>query len=81
MDADLDNVSNGNGRYGTHSYRHSLHDRRRRPHAVVYVKTHTMKVTRDGPVSRTLSIDAGSPDFPDPGTARWPSSTSRPRSA
>ncbi|MEU1411902.1 L,D-transpeptidase [Streptomyces sp. NPDC005731] len=63
IDADLEGVSNGNGRYGVHSYTHTftIGDDVR---ADVSVGNHTMKVTRNGQVVRTLSINAGSAEFP-----------------
>ena len=63
MVADLDHVGDGYGRYGTHSYtRDFTIGADVRTH--VYVKTHKTVVTRDGKVLRTMSSDAGSPDFP-----------------
>ncbi|GAA1892980.1 L,D-transpeptidase [Streptantibioticus ferralitis] len=63
LNADLDGVTDGNGRYGTRSYQHSFtigSDFE----TTVSVPDHTMKVTRNGSVVRTMAIDAGSPDFP-----------------
>ncbi len=63
VDADLKDVPDGNGRYGTHSYQHSftIGDDNA---ATVSVKGHSMKVTHDGAVVKTFPIDAGSPSFP-----------------
>lgn len=63
IDADMTGVSNGNGRYGVHSYTHTFtvgDDVR----ADVSVTGHTMKVTRNGTLVRTLSINAGSAQYP-----------------
>ena len=63
FNAELTGVGDGNGRYGTHDYRHTFTigaDLR----AAVDVPGHTMKVTRNGSTLRTMPIDAGSPDFP-----------------
>ncbi|WP_018531244.1 Ig-like domain-containing protein [Streptomyces sp. HmicA12] len=61
--ADMEGVSNGNGRYGTHSYTHdfTVGDDVR---ADVSVSGHTMKVTKNGSTLRTLSINAGSSEYP-----------------
>jgi lipoprotein-anchoring transpeptidase ErfK/SrfK len=63
IDADMKGVSNGNGRYGVHSYTHTfkIGDDVR---ADVSVTGHTMKVTRNGAPVRTLSINAGSAEYP-----------------
>ncbi|MEV6792028.1 L,D-transpeptidase [Streptomyces sp. NPDC051320] len=63
LDADLKDVSNGNGRYGTHGYQHTftIGDD---VEATASVPGHSMKVLRDGKLVRTLPIDAGSPSFP-----------------
>ncbi|MEV0093222.1 L,D-transpeptidase [Streptomyces sp. NPDC050738] len=63
IDADLKYVSNGSGRYGTHGYTHSftIGDDVR---AAVSVKGHTLKITRNGGAPRTLSINAGSAEYP-----------------
>jgi lipoprotein-anchoring transpeptidase ErfK/SrfK len=63
IDADLKGVSNGNGRYGVHGYTHTftIGDDVR---ADVSVTGHTMKVTRNGKLVRTLSINAGSAQYP-----------------
>ncbi|MFF1924274.1 Ig-like domain-containing protein [Streptomyces sp. NPDC058221] len=63
LDADLKYVSNGSGRYGTHPYTHSftIGDDVR---ADASVTGHTMKVTRNGAAVRTLSINAGSAEYP-----------------
>ncbi|MGW7005636.1 Ig-like domain-containing protein [Streptomyces sp. NPDC054933] len=63
LNADLDGVGDGNGRYGTRSYQHSF-TIGADFEATVSVPDHTMKVTRNGSVVRTMAIDAGSPDFP-----------------
>jgi lipoprotein-anchoring transpeptidase ErfK/SrfK len=63
VDADVTGVSNGNGRYGVHGYQHSFtvgDD----VEATVSAPNHTMKVTKNGSVVRTLAIDAGSPQWP-----------------
>ncbi len=63
LNADLNGVGDGNGRYGTRGYQHTFTiggDFE----ASVSVTGHTMKVTRNGSVVRTMPIDAGSPDFP-----------------
>ncbi|MGW2786001.1 L,D-transpeptidase [Streptomyces populi] len=61
--ADLKGVANGNGRYGTRSYVHdfTVGDDVR---ADVSVTGHTMKVTKNGAPVRTLSINAGSAEYP-----------------
>jgi lipoprotein-anchoring transpeptidase ErfK/SrfK len=62
VDADLDGVSDGNGRIGVHDYRHTFtigSD----VEAVVDAPAHTMKVTRDGRLLRTLNVDTGAPGF------------------
>ncbi|MEU8587346.1 L,D-transpeptidase [Streptomyces sp. NPDC048664] len=63
VDVDMRGVANGNGRYGVRSYTHAfkIGDDVR---ADVSVTGHTMKVTRDGKPVRTLSINAGSSEFP-----------------
>ncbi|BBB01550.1 putative lipoprotein [Actinacidiphila reveromycinica] len=63
IDADMTNVPNGNGRYGTHSYVHNftIGDD---DEASVSVTGHSMKVTHNGTVVKTMPIDAGSPSFP-----------------
>jgi lipoprotein-anchoring transpeptidase ErfK/SrfK len=62
VDADLDGVSNGNGRIGIHDYEHKFtigSD----VEAVVDVPAHTMKVTQDGKLLRTLTVDTGAAGF------------------
>ena len=63
IDAQMTGVPNGNGRYGVHDYRHSFtigpDDR-----TTVDVKAHTMRVTRNGSVVKTMPINAGSPTWP-----------------
>jgi lipoprotein-anchoring transpeptidase ErfK/SrfK len=63
LDAELTGVGNGNGRYGTHGYKHTF-TIGADVETTVSVTGHTMKVTRDGSPVRTLAIDAGSPEFP-----------------
>ncbi|MEV6006211.1 Ig-like domain-containing protein [Streptomyces sp. NPDC051976] len=63
IDAALTNVTDGNGRYGTHDYHHSFtigDDNETK----VSVTHHTMQVTHNGTVVKNFPIDAGSPDFP-----------------
>jgi lipoprotein-anchoring transpeptidase ErfK/SrfK len=63
VDAELTGVPDGNGRYGTHGYRHSFtigSD----VETTVSVPGHSMKVYRAGALVRTMPIDAGSPSFP-----------------
>jgi lipoprotein-anchoring transpeptidase ErfK/SrfK len=61
--ADLANVPDGNGRYGTHSYQHDF-TIGADVETTVNAPGHTMKVSRDGKLVRTMPIDAGSPSFP-----------------
>ncbi|WP_405583237.1 Ig-like domain-containing protein [Streptomyces sp. NBC_01190] len=63
VDANMINVPNGNGRFGVHDYHHtfSIGDDNE---TLVNAKTHTMKVTHNGAVIKTLPIDAGSPTWP-----------------
>ncbi|MFC4035951.1 Ig-like domain-containing protein [Streptomyces polygonati] len=63
IDADLTNVTDGNGRYGTHGYHHAftIGDDNE---TMVNAKTHTMKVMHNGAVIKTYPIDAGSPTWP-----------------
>ncbi|WNM35469.1 L,D-transpeptidase [Streptomyces sp. Li-HN-5-11] len=63
LDAELTGVTDGNGRYGTHSYRHAftIGDDNE---AKVSVTGHTMQVTHNGTVVKTFPIDAGSRVFP-----------------
>ncbi|MER6334546.1 L,D-transpeptidase [Streptomyces sp. NPDC001034] len=63
IDADMKGVGNGAGRYGVHDYTHTFtvgDDVR----ADVSVTGHTMRVTRNGKLERTLSINAGSAQYP-----------------
>jgi lipoprotein-anchoring transpeptidase ErfK/SrfK len=63
LNADLTGVSNGNGRYGVHAYKHNFtigSD----TETQVSVPGHSMKVYRDGSLVKTMPIDAGSPSFP-----------------
>ena len=62
VDADLDGVSDGNGRIGIHDYEHKFtigSD----VEAVVDAPAHTMKVTQDGKLLRTLTVDTGAAGF------------------
>jgi lipoprotein-anchoring transpeptidase ErfK/SrfK len=63
VNANLDNVADGNGRYGIHGYTHSF-----TVGADVETKVsapdHSMKVYRNGTLVRSMPIDAGSPQFP-----------------
>ncbi|MFF6995390.1 Ig-like domain-containing protein [Streptomyces sp. NPDC008313] len=63
INADMKDVGNGHGRYGVHGYTHTftIGDDVR---ADVSVTGHTMKVTRNGKTTRTLSINAGSAQYP-----------------
>jgi lipoprotein-anchoring transpeptidase ErfK/SrfK len=63
LDADLTGVSNGNGRYGVHNYEHKF-TIGADVETTVSVPGHSMKVTRNGTLVRTLPVDAGSPSFP-----------------
>ncbi len=63
LNADLDGVTDGNGRYGTHGYQHTF-TIGADVETTVSVPGHSMKVTRNGATVRTMPIDAGSPDFP-----------------
>ena len=62
VDADLDGVGDGNGRIGIHDYEHTFtigSD----VEAVVDAPAHTMKVTQDGKLLRTLNVDTGAAGF------------------
>ena len=62
VDADLDGVSNGNGRIGIHDYVHTFtvgSD----VETVVDATTHTMTVSESGKTIRTLTVDTGGPGF------------------
>lgn len=63
LDAALTNVSNGHGRVGVHDYHHAftIGDD---DEVTVSVPGHTMRVTRNGTLVKTMPIDAGSPDWP-----------------
>jgi lipoprotein-anchoring transpeptidase ErfK/SrfK len=63
VDANMTNVPNGNGRYGVHDYHHAftIGDDNE---TTVSVPNHTLKVTHNGQVVKTLPIDAGSPTWP-----------------
>jgi lipoprotein-anchoring transpeptidase ErfK/SrfK len=63
LDAELKGVGDGNGRYGTHDYRHAF-TVGADVETEVDVPGHTMKVYRDGKLVRTMPIDAGSPSWP-----------------
>jgi lipoprotein-anchoring transpeptidase ErfK/SrfK len=63
VDAEMTNVSNGNGRYGVHDYHHSF-TVGADDEVLVSVKTHTMQVSHDGTIVKTMPIDAGSPAWP-----------------
>jgi lipoprotein-anchoring transpeptidase ErfK/SrfK len=63
LNADLTGVTDGNGRYGTHAYKHSFtigSDTETK----VDVPGHSMKVYRDGKLKKVMPIDAGSSSFP-----------------
>jgi lipoprotein-anchoring transpeptidase ErfK/SrfK len=63
MVASLNHVGDGYGRYGTHSYTRTFKlGADIRTH--VYVNEHKTVVTGNGKVLRTMSSDAGSPEFP-----------------
>ena len=62
VNADLDGVSNGNGRIGIHDYVHTFtigSD----VETVVDATTHTMTVSEAGKTIRTLTVDTGGPGF------------------
>ncbi|MEY9874250.1 lipoprotein-anchoring transpeptidase ErfK/SrfK [Streptacidiphilus sp. MAP12-33] len=63
LDAQLKGVADGHGRLGTHEYKHAF-TIGADFEAFVSAPGHTMKVTRNGKVIRTMPIDAGSPQFP-----------------
>ncbi|MEU1623886.1 L,D-transpeptidase [Streptomyces sp. NPDC020096] len=63
LNADLTGVGDGHGRYGVHGYQHSF-TIGADFETTVSVPGHTMKITHNGSVVRTLPIDAGSPKFP-----------------
>jgi lipoprotein-anchoring transpeptidase ErfK/SrfK len=63
MVASFDHVADGYGRYGTHGYTRTFAiGADVRTH--VYVNKHKTVVTRNGRILRTMSSDAGSPEFP-----------------
>ena len=63
MVASFNHVGDGYGRYGTHSYTRDFRiGADVRTH--VAVDTHKTTVTENGKLVRTMSSDAGSPDFP-----------------
>ena len=63
LDAELSGVGDGHGRRGVHAYRHTF-TIGADFETTVSVTGHTMKVTRNGRVLRTIPIDAGSRTFP-----------------
>ncbi|MBV9024374.1 MAG: L,D-transpeptidase [Streptomycetaceae bacterium] len=63
LTAELDGVSDGNGRYGVHNYTHTF-TIGADTETTVSVSGHVMKVYRNGALVRTMPIDAGSPSFP-----------------
>jgi lipoprotein-anchoring transpeptidase ErfK/SrfK len=63
VDAQLKNVGDGNGRWGTHDYHHSF-TIGADTETKVNVPGHWMKVYRNGSLVKTMPIDAGSPQFP-----------------
>jgi len=63
LDANLDGVGDGNGRYGIHGYHHSF-TIGADIEAQVSAPNHSMKVYNNGSLVRTMPIDAGSPSFP-----------------
>ncbi|WP_243640020.1 L,D-transpeptidase [Streptacidiphilus pinicola] len=63
LNAQLTGVADGFGRKGTHAYTHSF-TIGADFEAFVSVPGHTMKVTHNGKVVRTMPIDAGSRTFP-----------------
>ncbi|SEM60994.1 L,D-transpeptidase [Streptacidiphilus jiangxiensis] len=63
LDAQLTGVADGHGRVGVHGYKHTFtigSDFE----TFVSVPGHTMKITHNGRVVRTMPIDAGSKTFP-----------------
>jgi lipoprotein-anchoring transpeptidase ErfK/SrfK len=63
LNADLTGVKNGSGRIGLHSYVHHFtigSD----VQTTVSVPNHSMTVTENGKLLRTIPVDAGSPTFP-----------------
>jgi len=63
LNATLNHIGDGYGRYGTHSYtRQFTIGADVRTH--VYVQQHKTVVTKNGKVLRSMPSDAGSPDFP-----------------
>ncbi len=63
VDADLNNVGDGNGRWGTKDYHHSF-TVGADIESKVSVPGHWMKVYKNGSLIKTMPIDAGSPQFP-----------------
>ncbi|WP_370097000.1 Ig-like domain-containing protein [Streptacidiphilus sp. MAP12-20] len=63
IDANLKDVGDGNGRWGTHNYHHSF-TIGADTETKVSVPGHWMKVYRNGSLVKTMPIDAGSSTFP-----------------
>ncbi|SEK77399.1 L,D-transpeptidase [Streptacidiphilus jiangxiensis] len=63
VNADLNNVGDGNGRWGTHDYHHSF-TIGADVEAKVDAPGHSMKVYKNGSLIKSMPIDAGSPTFP-----------------
>ncbi|MDI5963022.1 L,D-transpeptidase [Streptantibioticus silvisoli] len=63
VDADLTGVTDGNGRYGVHSYHHTF-TIGADDEAKVSAPGHRMTVTHNGTVVKTFPIDAGSSSWP-----------------
>ncbi|MFI9724024.1 Ig-like domain-containing protein [Streptomyces sp. NPDC052396] len=63
VNADLDGVGDGNGRYGTRAYRHSF-TIGADFETTVSVPDHKMKITQNGKEVRSMPMDAGSEEFP-----------------
>ena len=63
VNANLDNVGDGHGRYGIHGYTHSF-TVGADVETQVSAPNHSMKVYRNGTLVRSMPIDAGSPQFP-----------------
>jgi lipoprotein-anchoring transpeptidase ErfK/SrfK len=63
LNAELNGMSDGNGRYGVHDYTHTF-TIGADTETTVSVPGHVMKVYRNGALVRTMPIDAGSPSFP-----------------
>jgi lipoprotein-anchoring transpeptidase ErfK/SrfK len=63
LDAELTGVGDGHGRHGVHPYRRTF-TIGADFETTISVPGHTMKVTHNGSVVRTMPIDAGSPTYP-----------------